>query len=252
VVCSAWGGFKDVVRHGETGYLVDAVLTKHGVRVDWAAGAQFVIELLRDPELCARMGVRASERARERFGIEAVAGRLGAILAEDRRFNRRASGSQDRLPAYEPSDFAHRYEEHKRDCGWYAADAEVVWYPPMFGGRDYELYARLMEPYATRLATKLSPRELRSEWVPYLPSGARLDPARRLAEDLDPVWPHRRFLGPREWEVLRRVDGSRTLGEISSAVSSEVPGIDADDIAAGFWRLHVEGFVLFRSELPNP
>ena len=39
VVCTDWGGFKDVVRHGATGYLVETVLTKHGIRVNWAAGA---------------------------------------------------------------------------------------------------------------------------------------------------------------------------------------------------------------------
>jgi glycogen synthase len=38
VVCSAWNGFRDVVRHGETGYLMDAVLTRHGVRVGTAPG----------------------------------------------------------------------------------------------------------------------------------------------------------------------------------------------------------------------
>jgi glycosyltransferase involved in cell wall biosynthesis len=39
VVCTAWGGLKDVICEGETGYLMDAVMTKHGIRVDWAAGA---------------------------------------------------------------------------------------------------------------------------------------------------------------------------------------------------------------------
>ncbi|MGH2371352.1 MAG: glycosyltransferase, partial [Chloroflexota bacterium] len=39
VVCSAWGGFKDVVRDGETGFLMEAVLIRHGIRVDWATGA---------------------------------------------------------------------------------------------------------------------------------------------------------------------------------------------------------------------
>src|SRR5260370_6227848 len=53
VVCSAWGGFRDVVCHGETGYLVDALLTKHGVRVDWATGARHLARLLTDARLRA-------------------------------------------------------------------------------------------------------------------------------------------------------------------------------------------------------
>ncbi|MEZ4735788.1 MAG: glycosyltransferase family 4 protein [Caldilineaceae bacterium] len=36
VVCTAWGGFKDVVQHGETGFLVDTIMTKQGIRADLA------------------------------------------------------------------------------------------------------------------------------------------------------------------------------------------------------------------------
>lgn len=36
VVCTCWGGFKDVVQNGRTGYFIDAVVTKNGIRVDWA------------------------------------------------------------------------------------------------------------------------------------------------------------------------------------------------------------------------
>ncbi len=60
VVCTAWGGFKDVVRDGDTGYLMDAVLTKHGIRVDWATGAAHVVALLRDQALRARMAAQAA------------------------------------------------------------------------------------------------------------------------------------------------------------------------------------------------
>ncbi|MDP9372963.1 MAG: glycosyltransferase family 4 protein, partial [Chloroflexota bacterium] len=69
VVCTAWGGFKDVVRPGETGYYMDAVLTKRGVRVDWATGARHVVTLLRDASLRAKMGARTAAWARERFGV---------------------------------------------------------------------------------------------------------------------------------------------------------------------------------------
>ncbi len=245
VVCSAWGGFKDVVRHGETGYLVDTVLTKQGVRVDWAAGARHAVELLRDPALRAGMGARAAERARELFSIGAVAGSLQSVLAGDRRLDGPASGNPDSLPAYEPSKFARRYEEHKRDCGWYAPDAEVAWYPPMFGGRDYELYETLMEPYARRLATDLSPVEIAPDWVPYFPSAVRIDPVRLVAQDLDPVWPHWRFLRRVEWEVLRRVDGATSVAEITETAAADLPDVDPMVVAAVLWQLHVEGFLLF-------
>jgi glycosyltransferase involved in cell wall biosynthesis len=59
VVCTAWGGFKDVVREEESGYFVDAVLTKHGIRVNWRQGAEAVVKLLQQPSLRKRMSPQA-------------------------------------------------------------------------------------------------------------------------------------------------------------------------------------------------
>lgn len=248
VVCTAWGGFRDVVRHGETGYLMDAVLTKHGVRVDWAAGAEYVAVLLRDPALRARLGEAAAMWAREQFGIPAQARRLATLLL-DREAGRQQHGGADEFaaPAYQPSAFARRYERHKRVCGWYATAEERMrtWYPPMFCGRDYALYERLLGPYAKQLATDVPPAAIRPAWVPYAPSGVALDPVRRLAEDLDPIWPQRRSLSSAEWAVLRRVDGATTAGDIAAAVAAEVQTADWPLVTATLWQLFVEGFILF-------
>lgn len=82
VVCSDWGGFKDVVRHGETGYLLETVITKHGVRVNWRAGVDHVVRLLEDPEQRAEMGARAVAWAGERFTLAPVAEDLRQVVAE--------------------------------------------------------------------------------------------------------------------------------------------------------------------------
>jgi hypothetical protein len=250
VVCADWGGFKDVVRHGETGYLVDTVLTKHGVRVDWATAAHQVVRLVQEPDLRARMGARAAAWARQRFAIAAVAPHLGAVVSGERSAPDRAGPTVDGGLVYEPSVFAHRYEEHKRACGWYA-DAEAVgaapaqgsWYPRMFEGRDYALYETLMQPYATRLAAHVRPDILDLSWIPYTPSGVDLDPIRHIARDLDPIWPHQRYLQPIEWEVLRRVDGETAACDLVDGLVGR--HADGAPIITALWRLHVEGFVLF-------
>jgi glycosyltransferase involved in cell wall biosynthesis len=89
------GGFKDVVRHGETGYLVDTVLTKHGVRVDWATAAHQVVRVVQEPDLRARMGARAAAWARQRFTIAAVAPHLGAVVSGERSAPDRAEPTVD-------------------------------------------------------------------------------------------------------------------------------------------------------------
>src|SRR5918912_1185717 len=153
VVCTDWGGFMDVVRHGETGYLVDAVLTKHGVRMDWATAAQHVVRVLQEPDLRATMGARAVAWARDRFTIAALAPQLGAVVAGSPSPPEWARPHADGRAVYEPSAFARRYEEHKRACGWYADESSsgaspARWSPRMFEGRDYTLYETLMQPYA--------------------------------------------------------------------------------------------------------
>jgi glycosyltransferase involved in cell wall biosynthesis len=238
-ICSAWGGFKDVVRHGETGYLVDTVLTKHGVRVDWAAGADHAVALLRDRTLHARLSAAAATQARANFSLAALSRSLGAIIQA-----LVGIATPGDRPAYEPSDFARRYEAHKRACGWYApkpAPGErPVWYPRMFTGTDYALYETLMAPYATRLAHDLAPEAIAPDWTPYFPSGIVLDPIRQLARNLDPIWPHQRHLTPAEWALITRIDGSTTVAELDRHTPA-APSI--------LWHLYIEGFLLFHKPI---
>lgn len=234
-VCTAWGGFKDVVQHGETGYLVDAVLTKNGVRVDWASGAEHAINLLRDRTLHTRLGAAAAAYAREHFSVGALSRTLGAVIQTTRDTTATGDG-----PAYEPSAFAQHYEDHKRACGWYAPqpipNSPPIWQPPMFTGDTYALYETLMAPYATHLAQDLAPTAILPDWVPYFPNGLERDPIRQIARNPDPIWPHQRHRPTAEWEVFGQIDGEASVAAITRRESA-APGL--------LWRWYVDGFILF-------
>jgi glycosyltransferase involved in cell wall biosynthesis len=240
VICTAWGGLKDVVQDGETGLLIDAVLTAHGIRVDWAAGAAGAVALLRDPVRRAAMGARAAARARERYGLIPFGRALAAATAEAL-----APPPSAAAPPYEPSAFAARLEARKRAAGWYAPTPSGR--PPgaLFAGRDYRLYERLMAPYATRAASDLDARAIGADWTPYFPTPVTLDHVRLLAEDGDPIWPHRRFFRPQAWAVVRRVDGATTVAALATAAAAEGHGLDRPAVAALLRDLYVDGFVLF-------
>lgn len=244
VVCTAWGGFRDVVGHGETGYLVDAVLTKRGIRVDWMAAADHVVRLLQSRALREAMSARAARYARECFSQSTLARSLTAVVTAATRSPITTAGT-----VYDPSDFAHRLEAHKRACGWLADphSTEPVWYQPMFQGRDYELYEQLLGPYATCLANATPIEAFGPESILYPPSPITLDATRCTVDDGDPIWPQRRYLSPLEWETLKRVDGTATVAELAEAVAitglTVTPGI----LAATLWRLHVQGLLLVRN-----
>ncbi len=256
VVCSAWNGFKDVVRDGETGFLMNAVLTRHGIRIDWATGADRAVALLKNPERRAAMGSRAAAWARERLSVAALSNALKEVIDKAGTSQPVAMGARARhgvkkteqAPAYEPSGFARRYEAHKHACGWYGdtPEARRAGSPPMFQGRDYALYVRLMEPFASRLAADLRSEDIEPEWVPYFASPVVLDDARRLIESRDAIWPHRRFCGPLPWDVVRRVDGATAVRELTAAVAAERGEASPVPIRAVLRELYVQGFVLFR------
>ena len=63
VVSTRRGGPSETIVHGETGYLVDPG--------DAETFARYVIELLRNPDLKARMGAAARARAVDKFSIRA-------------------------------------------------------------------------------------------------------------------------------------------------------------------------------------
>jgi glycosyltransferase involved in cell wall biosynthesis len=247
IVCTAWGGFKDVIRAGETGYFMDAVMTKHGIRVDWATGAQRVIELLTNPTLHRQMQLQAQAWATQRFSNTAVVELLAPIVSAQRQD---ALGTLPEQPAYTPSAFAKRYEAHKRHCGWYATDNELRyrWYPRMFQGRDYRLYETLLGPYATYHASSTPARAIGASWVPYVVAGMRLDPVRHLIIDQDPIWPQHQLLPNLAWEILQLIDGITPVDALIARLS--IQQYTAMEVRTGIWRLYVDGLIMLKREAP--
>jgi glycosyltransferase involved in cell wall biosynthesis len=74
VVCSSIGGLPEVVRHGDTGFLVEPG--------NVAELRERLTEILRNPRLAARMGRCARELVLERFTWQACADRCLKAYAE--------------------------------------------------------------------------------------------------------------------------------------------------------------------------
>lgn len=74
VVATAVGGIPEVVKHGQTGWLVQAG--------DAAGFAKYLRELVDDAELRQRLGSAGRDRARECFSIERAASAISNIYAE--------------------------------------------------------------------------------------------------------------------------------------------------------------------------
>lgn len=88
VVGAAYGGLKDTVVGGETGFLMRTWATRSGIRIDLLRGVEDALRLLQDGPLRARMSEAAAGRAREFFNEEVCGARLRReirLAVEERR-----------------------------------------------------------------------------------------------------------------------------------------------------------------------
>lgn len=143
VVCSDWGGFRDIVEHGATGFRVPTTIDERAARVSLRHAVTGISNLLADSKKRASFASAAHRWAKDNLSVESLVAPYEALLKPER------NGS--RGPAYQPNEFAARYQARKVDCGWYLPGRVELGYPPLFQGRQAELYVQMMAPYATQI-----------------------------------------------------------------------------------------------------
>jgi glycosyltransferase involved in cell wall biosynthesis len=134
VVGTKWGGLKDTILHGESGYQVSTVVTGSGVKVNWWEAINRIVSLLEDEEMLKRFRERCRVRAVENFSNRRYAEILESILNE---CANKGAGKPEPLAL---TDFANRF--------WRACmprESE----PPSFqrGAESFELYKELISPF---------------------------------------------------------------------------------------------------------
>jgi len=67
VVATEWGGFKDTILHGQTGFLIPTWLTDNGLRIDWFKCVCYVNVLLQNQNIKKKMGEKARERVTNEY-----------------------------------------------------------------------------------------------------------------------------------------------------------------------------------------
>jgi glycosyltransferase involved in cell wall biosynthesis len=80
VVGTCWGGLKDTILDGQTGYHVSTTLTPLGVKVDWWEALNRIVLLLNDDEQRHQLSVHCTAHVRAKYSIDAVAERIEMIL----------------------------------------------------------------------------------------------------------------------------------------------------------------------------
>jgi glycosyltransferase involved in cell wall biosynthesis len=82
VVASAWGGLKDTVLEGETGFTVRTVLTEGAVRVFWRDAVRHIVNLLGDSKLLTQVQYRAGAMVRSQYSLDKFSRRLERLCEQ--------------------------------------------------------------------------------------------------------------------------------------------------------------------------
>jgi glycosyltransferase involved in cell wall biosynthesis len=219
VVCTDWGGLKDTVAHGQTGFRVDTIVTDWGVRVD---GRQFLHSceaLLRSPALRRRMGRAARARVTRLFTQEVFADNLTALLRQGMR------GRARRAPPTRLGEFGTRYHLAFSQLPARKGDERGV-LAPRYTRKNYALYRELILPYATRHA---SAQVADDDTLSFGPLSFAI--RERTVEVLDPLWPAVHRISTAQREILQHMEQVQLKTglafferrELAGALASRVP-----------------------------
>jgi glycosyltransferase involved in cell wall biosynthesis len=135
VIGTAWGGLKDTIVDGVSGYQVSAPLTPLGAKADWWEAVNRIVALLRDPDARERFRGSCARHAAERYSQSRYEATLLEILSESVR---------EREKPAEPLQVTPFAEELWRTCG----PSKGKGPPHLRGDRSYELYQELIAPIA--------------------------------------------------------------------------------------------------------
>lgn len=226
VVCSKWGGLKDTVVHGKTGFHMDAVLTGCGVKVDWREGVRYILELLGSPPLLKELSGNSREHVRRNYSLERFYGKMGeAVLSALESCERREVEVHPEAVRFWREYVKHQMGPHRN---------------PLFS-ENYDIYKFFIEPYASRNADDTA---LGRTSVPYFPAEVGWYERSKCLEVQDPIWPREYSLDEVEFRVLREVDGEREVEAIWREVRRQVPDVGYREVEGIIARFFKEGVVL--------
>jgi D-inositol-3-phosphate glycosyltransferase len=133
IVASDWGGYRDLVQHGRTGFLVstfwggrlddfgtmagiDAMTSTYDVSrrtvVNLAEAEQVLIDLIKDEQLRRSMGQAARKRVEAHFTWPTVISRYRGLWEELAEIRARTPGSKRKLPSPRGHDYRHIFAHY--------------------------------------------------------------------------------------------------------------------------------------------
>lgn len=176
VVGTRWGGLKDTIIDGKTGYHVSTVVTPLGVKVNWWEAVNKIYHLLRDQSEYQLFSDNSVAHVAANYSMDSYRSKLNSILADAAEIGKK--------PA-EPLEISAFAREYWDVCGVRPGERP----PYQRGPRAFDLYRELIEPFAGMTDRVFSdPQRLSPDSVLCMQSPVRMADDGRVFIN-DPIFP---------------------------------------------------------------
>lgn len=242
VVCSKWGGLKDNVIGGKTGYYMETILTNNGIKVDWHSGVDNILYLLNNPKHLKEMSTNCARHVKANLCLEKFADKLENAIRDTLKSKKENSQLTKRnlFRDCSPSLMDFYLECLYLDIKMKNKSENSV--KQIYSRRNYRYYKFFITPYASQIADNIYPSE---STIPYFLTDTFFRKDGVCLDIRDPIWPRTYKLKDWEFKVLLRVDGINTIKEIYSDVRGKINNLKFKMIKDLFRRLSREGALSF-------
>jgi len=192
VVGTSWGGLKDTIKHGETGYQVSTIVTDAGVKVNWWEAINRIADLLNDETELRHFQEKCRAHALEHFSRARYAEILESILEDC------ITTSENGSAPISATTFANQFW---RQCTFRPLS------PPPYqrGAQSFQLYKELITHFTGTTEVMIPAGEaLDPQQILVLATPVHMDGSGTIRID-DPVYPFELILPPENREICEMV-----------------------------------------------
>jgi len=146
VIGTDWGGLKDTIEDGATGFRIPTVVTSRGVAVDLWVACERALALVENVAERRRMGAAARRRVAERFNLD----RFVNSIADEVRAQISSCESQQRIPHVWSAlgkRLSNKYSAVLPAIPPRVGPNRILFSPTLFS--EHPLMRSVLEPYAT-------------------------------------------------------------------------------------------------------
>ncbi len=234
VIGTSWGGLKDTIEHGKTGFQVDTFVTDWGIRVDLHSVLHYSARLIASREEREEIGDAARRTVLSKFSRRRFEQKLCAIVDGCLKTSKHSTdGNQMSRFGLKYALMNAQYDRENE-----GAITSLITRRPRYTKQNYEFYSKIILPYSSGYVTE----ELCAENI--LSLGTLFYHVKAHAIEMqDPVWARTYEIDDAEKAIIQYLDASdaiktQTLISALADVGSEA------EIKASLRNLLREGIVV--------